>query len=282
METISCDFIIAGAGVAGLAASQYASRSGLHTVLLDASLPGGQALHIVDLENYPSVYPSISGTNFVNSMQEQALAFGAKIIQANILSVDKIENYFHVHTNNGTYIAPAFLIATGAEHRKLGTPGEKEFSAKGVSYCAVCDGPFFQGKDIVVVGGGDSACSEALYLSTIAKTVTLVHRRNTFRADFSLTQKVQSNSKINILFNTVVKEIRGSTTVQSVLLENVQTQKTFEQNAHAVFISIGMNPRTQLFDNLPKDEQGFFKTNEKMETLVPGLYCAGDVRSKPF
>jgi thioredoxin reductase (NADPH) len=282
MEKVSCDYIIVGAGAAGLASAQYSARSGLQTIVFDLSGPGGQTLQIAELENYPGVYPAVSGDEFISTMRSQAESFGAKIIQSAILSIDKVGSRFIVHTSKTDYDAPAVLVATGAEHRILGVPGEKELTGAGVSYCAVCDGPFFRKKNIIVVGGGDSACSEALYLATLSPSVMLLHRRAQLRADKSLTERVQNSKNITIRYNTVVKEIRGSGHVESVLIEDSETGSQTELPADAVFVFVGMKPRTQLIDTLPKDASGFVVTNEKMETGIPGLYCAGDVRAKSF
>ena len=215
-------------------------------------------------------------------MKKQAEAFGARIIHSKIDSIDKIKNTFCVHTESGEYSSFALLIATGAEHRSLGVPGEKELTGRGVSYCATCDGPFFRNKAIVVVGGGDSACTEALYLATLSPHVTLVHRKSEFRAQYAVVEKVKNEKNIRIKYNTLVKEIRGNGRVQSVLLEDTNTGIASELPVDAVFIFVGMKARTELFEMLPKDKSGYIVTNEKMETIMPGLYCAGDVRAKPF
>ena len=282
METISCDYIIVGAGSAGLASAQYAARAGLRTVVFDPLGPGGQVLQIFDLENYPGVFPAVTGSDFIDTMKKQAESFGARIVQAKIDSIDKIKNTFYVHTEIGEYSSFALLIATGAEHRILGVPGEKELTGRGVSYCATCDGPFFRNKAVVVVGGGDSACTEALYLASLSPHITLVHRKAQFRAEYAVVEKVKNDKNIKVKYNTVVKEIRGNGRVQSVLLEDTETGDETELPADAVFIFVGMKARTELFDTLPKDGAGYIVTNEKMETIVPGLYCAGDVRAKPF
>ena len=282
METISCDYIIVGAGSAGLASAQYAARAGLRTVVFDPLGPGGQVLQIFDLENYPGVFPAVTGSDFIDTMKKQAESFGARIVQAKIDSIDKIKNTFYVHTEIGEYSSFALLIATGAEHRMLGVPGEKELTGRGVSYCATCDGPFFRNKAVVVVGGGDSACTEALYLASLSPHITLVHRKAQFRAQYAVVEKVKNDKNITVKYNTVVKEIRGNGRVQSVLLEDTETGDETELSVDAVFIFVGMKARTELFDMLPKDGAGYIVTNEKMETIVPGLYCAGDVRAKPF
>ena len=282
MENVSCDYIIAGAGAAGLASAQYASRSGLQTIVLDLAGPGGQALQIIELENYPGIYPPVRGDEFISVMQKQAESFGTRIIPAEVLSIDKIGQVFHVRTAKTDYAASALLIATGAEHRTLGVPGEKEFTGAGVSYCAVCDGPFFRGKNIIVVGGGDSACTEALYLSTLSEHVMILYRGAKLKADKTTVDRVLANKNITVRYNTVVKEIRGTKRVESVVMEDTGSGSSSEQPADAVFVFIGMNPRTELVDMLAKDEAGCIITNDRMETAVPGLFCAGDVRSKSF
>ena len=279
------DFIIIGAGAAGLSAAQYASRAGLKTLVIDQSLPGGQVLNIMHLENYPGLFPSVDGASFIGSMEEQAKAFGAEIIQTSVSSIDKIGNDFLVNTSSGLYRSLTLLLATGAGHRKLNVPGEKEFEGRGVSYCATCDGPFFRNKNVVVVGGGDSACDEAMYLSTICSHVTVVHRKSSFRAQKAVAERVLTNPKISVEFNSVVKEIRGDKKVSSIIITQNQSDCTStekEISCDGVFIFVGMIPRTELFEILRKDESGYIVTDEKMATLVPGLFAAGDVRSKPF
>lgn len=282
METLTYDFIIIGAGPAGLAAAQYASRAALKTLLIDESIPGGQALNIFTLENYPGLYPAVSGADFITSAEEQAKSFGTEIIQTLISTVDKIGTDFVVDTRTARYSAPALLLATGAEHRKLNVPGEKEFSGRGVSYCATCDGPFFRNKRILVAGGGDSACDEATYLATLSNKVTMVHRRNQFRAQKAVAERVLSNPNINVKFNKTIAEIRGEGKVTSVVLKDTVTGEEEIFETDSVFIFVGMIPRTSLFEILPVDEAGYIKTDENMHTIIPGLYAAGDVRSKSF
>lgn len=276
------DFIIIGAGAAGLSAAQYGARSGLSTLVIDLASSGGQALNIFKLENYPGVFPAVKGNDFISNMQAQAEKFGAKIIQTKVGSIDKIGKKFIIKTDNGEYKSTALLIATGAEHRKLNVPGEKEFYGAGVSYCATCDGPFFKNKKIVVVGGGDSACDEAFYLASLTDNVLLVHRRMQLRAQKAVQEKVLNNEHITVRYNTVVKEIKGERKVKSVVLENVETHETTELPCDAVFVFAGMKPRTDLVEMLPRDDVGYLITNYRMETAIPGLYAAGDVRAKPF
>lgn len=307
------DILIIGAGIAGLSAGIYASRSGMKTIILDDSGGGGQALEIASLENYPGIFPAVHGYELAEKLVAQAKSFGAEIRQTSAVSIEfvssknvnenKAENSafscsssdfrsdfrFIVKTRSSkdSFIeAKALIYATGAEHAKLNVQGEKEFEGKGVSYCAVCDGPFFRGKNVVVVGGGDSACSEALYLSGIAAHIDLVHRRNEFRAAKTLSERILSSENISVHFETKIKKIKGNTNVQSVEIENVKSGGTENIPADAVFVCVGMNPKNQILENLAekleKDKNGYFTTDEKMATKIPGLFIAGDVRSKPL
>ena len=282
MENTDFDFIIIGAGPAGLTAAQYSSRANISTLLIDQGLLGGQVTNISGLENYPGVFPAVNGFSFIATMKEQAETFGARIVQTIVSSVDKVDGRFLVRTSSGDFRSRTLLLATGAEHRKLGVRGEEEFAGRGVSYCATCDGPFFRGKDVVVVGGGDSACDEATYLSSLCSHVTVVHRKAQFRAQKAVAERVLGNPKITVRFNSVVSEIKGDGKVGSVELTDTKSGAREELPASAVFIFVGMAPRTNLFSTLKTDEGGYIITNEDMETLVPGLYAAGDVRSKSF
>lgn len=276
------DFVVVGAGAAGLTAAQYGARSGLDTLLIDSSDAGGQALNIFTLENFPGFFPAVKGRTFIDNMQAQAQSFGAEIALARVKSIDKIKNQFIIKTDKGSVSCYTVLIATGAEHRKLGAKGESEFNGRGVSYCATCDGPFFRGGKIFVVGGGDSALEEAFYLSSLTDQVILVHRRDQFRAQKAIQQKIKKNKNITVIFNTEIAQIKGGQKVESVVLKDTVSGEKVEQTADAVFIFVGMNPRTDLVSMLRKDEGGYLITNYRMETSVPGMYAAGDVRAKPF
>ena len=280
-ETEKFDYVIIGAGCAGLASAQYAARGGLSVLVLDLAGAGGQVLQIADLENYPGVFPSVDGATYMMTMKKQAESFGAKIVQAQVLSIDKTGGSFLVKTKKASYEATCLCIATGAIHRNLEVPGEKELSGRGVSYCATCDGPFFRNKKIVVVGGGDSACSEAIYLSTISGDVSIIHRRDKFRAQQAVIDKMLE-AGVKPVYDSVVKSINGQGRVQSVTIENVKTGEQSELSTDAVFIFTGMLPQTDLVEMLPKDPSGYILTDENMETSVPGLFAAGDVRSMPF
>ena len=279
MDIQNYDYIIIGAGPAGLAGAQYAARGGLKTLVLDSG--STQVLQISELENYPGVFPLVNGADFMEKMKNQAESFGAKIVIANVTSIDKTGSEFVVSTSKNLYKAPSVCLATGAVHKNLGIPGEKEFTGRGVSYCAVCDGPFFKNKKIFVVGGGDSACSEAIYLSTISNDVKIIHRRDSFRAQKAVSDKMISKGVVPV-FDTVVKSINGSSKVESLTLQNVKTGQVFEEPADAVFIFTGMIPQNNLVEILKKDENGYILTDEKMETSMPGLFAAGDIRSKSF
>ncbi|MDE5898547.1 MAG: thioredoxin-disulfide reductase [Treponemataceae bacterium] len=282
------DFLIIGAGAAGMTAALYGARSGLRTLVIDEAGSGGQALQITQLENYPGVFPAVSGAQLFDAMQAQAAAFGARTLQTRASSVDKKDGRFLVRTGGGDISAAAVLLATGADHRHLGVPGEQEFFGRGVSYCAVCDGPFFRNKRIAVVGGGDSACSEALYLAELASHVTLVHRRGELRAQKVLADRIFAHPKISVRFHSTVQEIRGGATpedaevVRSVALRSTADGSEEQLEADAVFIFVGMKPRTELFEFIRTDAAGYVLTDESMATDVPGLFCAGDVRAKPL
>lgn len=281
MDEFNFDFVIIGAGPAGLAAAQYASRGGLSAAVLESAAIGGQVMQIMDLENYPGIFPQVNGIEFINNMKNQAETFGAKFFSVNVSSIDKQGDFFIVKTKDKVFKSYALLIATGAIHRNLDVKGEKEFSGRGVSYCAVCDGPFFKNKNIYVVGGGDSACSEAIYLSSLSPNVSIIHRRDSFRAQKAVVDKMLSCG-VKPIYDSVVKEIKGSVKVESIVLQNVKTNEETELSADAIFIFTGMIPQTALVEMLPKDEGGYIVTNEQMQTVIPGLYAAGDVRSKSF
>ncbi len=281
METQTFDYIIIGAGPAGLSSAQYAARSGLKTIVLEGMGPGGQVAQIFELENYPGVFPAVNGFDFVETLRKQAEAFGAQIKQVQVTSIDKTGKDFIIQTKDTTYSAPALCIATGAVHKNLGVPGEEELKGRGVSYCATCDGPFFRNKKIVVIGGGDSACSEAIYLASLSKDVTIVHRRNEFRAQKALVDKMLK-AGVKPVYDSVVKQINGQNKVESITLENVKTGEQSQLECAAVFIFAGMAPQTDLVDMIKKDISGYIMTDENMQTSIPGLYAAGDVRSKPF
>ncbi len=276
------DLVIIGAGPGGLAAAQYGARANLSVLVIEEMAPGGQALVIDDLENYPGVSGHISGIDFSQTMEKQARDFGAEFITATARSIKKEKNVFHIETSKGSFTSYAVILSTGSKNKLLGIPGEKEFTGRGVSYCATCDGPFFKGKKILVVGGGDAACDEASYLSNLSDKIIMIHRRDRFRAQKALADRVLHNPNIEVRFNHVLKEIKGTMKVSTVVFENTLTKETYEEEMDAVFIFIGTMPQTALVPDLPKDEAGYVLTNQRMETEVEGLYAVGDVRATPF
>jgi len=274
------DVIIAGAGPAGMTAAVYTSRANMSTLMLERGIPGGQMANTEEIENYPG-FGSILGPDLSTKMFEHAQQFGAEYAYGEIKEVRDEEPYKRVIAGDKEYLAKSVIITTGAEHRLLGAPGEKELSGRGVSYCAVCDGAFFRGKELVVVGGGDSAVEEAVFLTRFASKVTIVHRRDQFRAQKILQKRALENEKISVIWDSQVKEIRGDGKVQSVLLENVKTNEQSELATDGVFIYVGMDPLTEAVSNLGITNQaGYVLTDEKMKTQVKGVFAAGDVREK--
>jgi thioredoxin reductase (NADPH) len=296
--TAADDLIIIGAGPAGLTAAQYGARAGLRTLVLERLAPGGQVLNIDALENYPGnvelrdgegrPVPPRTGYEFSGDLHRQAEDFGARFLMAEAAALVKEGDFFAVTLGDGgTRRAPAVILAAGAVHRTLGVPGEAEFTGRGVSYCAACDGPFFRNKRIVVVGGGDAACDEAQYLSRLSSQVLLLHRRDRFRAQKSLVERTLNNPNIEVRFNTIVREIRGGQKVDSLLLEQSDnagkgTGKTYGEDAEGVFIFAGTLPQNALAPGAAKDGAGYIITNQRMESSIPGLFVAGDLRSGPF
>jgi thioredoxin reductase (NADPH) len=287
------DLIIIGAGPAGLTAAQYGARSNFSVLVLEQLAPGGQALLIDVLENYPGIAPGKTGFEFSEDLHRQAESFGAKFLTEEAAALNKEGEIFTISLGNGgTRTARTVILATGAKHRKLGIPGENELYGRGVSYCATCDGPFFKNKRIFVVGGGDAACDEAQYLSRLTNQVILIHRRERFRAQKALADRVLHNPNISVRFNTVMKEIRadksGSKKVGSVILETQGKPGIFEEDADAVFIFTGTVPQTSLVSGVngslraEMDETGYIITDQRMAASVPGLFAAGDVRAAPF
>lgn len=277
------DMLIIGAGAAGLAAAQYGARSNLDVLVVEEMAPGGQALLISDLENYPGFPKPVNGFQFAMDMQKQAENFGAKFMTASVKSLKKENDVFIMETSKETIEAKTVVLATGAKHRHLEVPGEEEFAGRGVSYCATCDGPFFKNKKILVAGGGDAACDEAVYLSKLTDTVVLVHRRDRFRAQKAIADKVLNNVNIEVRFNTVVKEIKGDEKkMNRILLAKTDSDEEYEEDFDALFVLVGSIPQTQLVPDLEKNEAGYVKTNDHMESSVKGLYAVGDVRDTLF
>jgi thioredoxin reductase (NADPH) len=283
------DLVVVGGGAAGLTAAQYGARANLSTLLVEEMAPGGQALLIDGLENYPGIPVPVNGYDFAESLRSQAERFGASFLTASVSSLRKLERRFVLATTEGEIGALAVVIATGSKHRHLGVPGEEAFSGRGVSYCATCDGPFFKGRRIFVVGGGDAACDEAMFLAKLTDKVVLVHRKDRFRAQRAVAERVLHNPNIEVRFNTTIAEIRGEKKVSSVILESTADASRREEAADAVFVFVGSIPQTGLVHSehdgglgVELDEAGFIVTDERMATSEAGLFAAGDVRATPF
>lgn len=269
--------LILGSGPAGLSAALYAARADLQPVLLTGMELGGQVSLTYTVENYPGFPDGVGGNELVEKFQKQAERFGAKIEMDTATSVDLSQRPFRVETYNTAYLADALIITTGATPRHLDVPGERELTGRGVSYCATCDGWFFKDKEVVVVGGGDSALEEGIFLTRYAKSVTVIHRRDEFRAGAVLQKRAAENSKIKFVFNSVVNEIVGKDAVTKVVLKNTQTGQLSELNTDGVFIFIGHHPNTQLFEGkLEMDSLGYIKVDALMHTSIPGVFAAGE------
>ncbi|WP_185183994.1 thioredoxin-disulfide reductase [Bacillus subtilis] len=275
------DVIIIGAGPAGMTAAVYTSRANLSTLMIERGIPGGQMANTEDVENYPG-FESILGPELSNKMFEHAKKFGAEYAYGDIKEVIDGKEYKVVKAGSKEYKARAVIIATGAEYKKIGVPGEKELGGRGVSYCAVCDGAFFKGKELVVVGGGDSAVEEGVYLTRFASKVTIVHRRDKLRAQSILQARAFDNEKVDFLWNKTVKEIHEENgKVGNVTLVDTVTGEESEFKTDGVFIYIGMLPLSKPFENLGiTNEEGYIETNDRMETKVEGIFAAGDIREK--
>ena len=276
------DVIIVGAGPAGLAAGIYAGRSQLRTVVLDQMMPGGQLLITEQIENYPGFYDGITGFELSEKLRVHAEKFGAVIENGQTVSSVKLDgDLFVVGTEGGEIKGKTLIWAAGSIAKKLNIPGEAEFVGRGVSYCAVCDGAFFKDRTVTVVGGGDSALEEALYLTKFASKVYLIHRRDKFRAVRIIQDRVERNEKIEPVFNKIVVSINGTQFVESLTLKDTTTGETTELPVDGVFIFIGNEPNVAPVIHLVETtEQGFIITDEEMGTKTPGLFAAGDVRHK--
>lgn len=275
------DVIIIGAGPAGMTAAVYTSRANLSTLMLERGIPGGQMANTEDVENYPG-FETILGPELSNKMFEHAKKFGAEYAYGDVKEIIDGEEYKTIRAGSKEFKTRSIIIGTGAEYKKLGVPGEKELGGRGVSYCAVCDGAFFKNKELVVVGGGDSAVEEGVYLTRFASKVTIVHRRDALRAQKILQQRAFDNEKVDFLWNHTVKEIHGENNkVNKLTLVSTETGEEREFAADGVFIYVGMLPLNAPFVDLGiTNEAGYVETNALMETKVPGIFAAGDVREK--
>ncbi len=283
MQTYEFDTVILGGGPAGLAAAIYASRGAVSTALIDISMMGGQPSNYLELENYPG-FPIIGGYDLMEKFEEHADKFGVqKFPMQEIERVDLVSNSKVIVTKEAEFKAKTVIIATGAQPMKLGVPGEKEFVGRGVSYCAVCDGAFYNGKTVAVVGGGNSAVEEAMYLTKFAEKVYVIHRRDELRADKIVQERAFKNEKLEFIWNSVVKEIKGDDLVHTVVLENVKSKEISNLSVNGVFPYIGIVPNVENFSGqVEQDAGGFIITDETMKTSIEGVYAVGDVRKTPL
>jgi thioredoxin reductase (NADPH) len=251
-------------------------------LVLEQMASGGQALIIGSIENYPGLSDPLSGFEFSQRMEQQAARFGAEIMSATVSVVRREGEAFRIETDREPLSALAVVLATGAKHRHLGAPGEQELAGRGVSYCATCDGPLFKGKRVLVVGGGDSACDEAMYLANLASAVVVVHRRGQFRAQKTLADRTVAHPKIEVRFHTEVRRILGEAKVNGARLVETTGGREYDEPVDAVFVAVGSIPQTGTVPDVRLDEGGYVVTDQRMETSIPGLFAAGDVRSSPF
>lgn len=278
------ELIIVGGGPAGLTSAIYSARALIDTLVIEKMLPGGQPVLTTFIENYPGFPEGISGPELAERLESQAGKFGAKIITSRpVLNISRKEEGFEVKTESNSFWGKAVIVATGTSPRKLNVPGEEEFTGRGVSYCAVCDGAFYRDRVVAVVGGGDSAMDESIYLTRFASKVFVIHRRNQLRAEKILQERAFSNPKISFIWDTVVQSIEGDRKVELLKLKNVKTGEISELKVDGIFVYIGSNPNSSMVKDLVElDENGFIITDDCMKTSVPGLFAAGDVRNTNF
>ena len=278
------DVLVLGSGPAGYTAAIYAARAGLEPGLISGYQPGGQLTITTEVENYPGFREAIMGPDLMDRMREQAAHHGTELINGEVERVDLSVRPFRVWADGTLYEARALIVATGASARLLGLPSEQAFMGFGVSACATCDGPFFKGRRVMVVGGGDTAMEEATFLTRFAPKVTLVHRRDEFRASRIMVDRADRNEKLHYVLNAVVDEIIGDVKVEALRLRSTVTDETWEVPADGVFVAIGHDPNTSLFvDQLDHDAQGYLVTKPgTTETNIPGVFAAGDVQDHVY
>ena len=274
------ELVIIGAGPAGLTAAIYGRRAGLDVLVLEKGIPGGQITSTAEIENWPGI-PMISGEELARAFREHAEKFSPKFMEADVKEISIEAGKKLIITDKGSIEAEAVIVATGASFRKLGCPGEAEFTGRGVSYCAVCDGAFFEDQVIAVVGGGNTAVEEADYLTRFASKVYIIHRRDSLRADRAVVEKAMSNPKIEPVWNSIVEKIDGEDMVEKVVIKNVKTGESSELPVAGVFVFVGMDPNSEFVKDLVETKDGgWIVTDEKLETSVEGIFAAGDVRDK--
>ena len=271
--------IIIGGGPAGLTAGLYLARSRFDTLLIEKGIVGGQITNAERVENYPGFPKGVSGIELGQLIHEQATGYGLETLLAEVTEVAPDQKHNLVNTSEGNFVAESIIIASGAQFRRLEVPGEGKYVGRGVSYCATCDGPLFKGKPLAVIGGGDSAVTEALYLTKFASSVKLIHRRSQLRAGKIFEERATAEPKIEFIWDTVVTQIEGDAVVRKLTLKNTRNDRISVLEVSGVFVAIGSRPNsTQWQGVLPLDEEGYIITNELMETKIPGIFAAGDVR----
>jgi thioredoxin reductase (NADPH) len=274
------DVVIVGGGPGGLTAGMYSARSELKAICLEKMIPGGQIVNTELVEDYPG-FESISGRELAKKFENHAIKFGLKITYDTVSKIKFDGRYRIIEGDNDTYKAKAVIIGTGGQPRKLDVPGEEEFGGKGVSYCAICDGPFFKGQIIAVVGGGDAAVEEGMYLTKFGSKVYIIHRRNQLRAKKIIQRRAFANPKIEFIWDSVIAKINGDDTIKSIDIKNVKSGKITNMKVGALFPFIGFIPNSNLFDfEIEKDPNGYIIVNEFMQTSVEGIYAIGDVRKQ--
>ncbi|HOD53215.1 MAG TPA: thioredoxin-disulfide reductase [Candidatus Cloacimonadota bacterium] len=275
------DVAIIGAGPAGLSAAIYAARGGLKTIVFEKGLIGGQIVVTADVENYPGFEETLSGFEIMEKMRLQTLKFNAVIREESVKGIAFEGLCKVIETDENQYRVKSIIIATGAHPRKLNVPGEEKFTGRGVSYCATCDGALYRNKIVAVNGGGDSAVEEALFLTRFAEKVYIIHRRDSLRAVHAIQERAFKNPKIEFIWDTVVQEVNGDKQVESLTLFNKKNNEVTQLPVHGLFIYVGIIPNNDLFESrITLDTQGFIITNDDMETNIPGVYAAGDIRKK--
>jgi thioredoxin reductase (NADPH) len=275
------DVVVIGAGPAGLSAGLYASRAKLSTLLIEKMYPGGQAANTYIIENYPGFAEGITGSELADRLKVQAEKFGAELINGDVKELKKLDDRFLINMKRDSLEARSVILAMGAEPRKLGVKGENEFVGRGVSYCATCDGAFYMNKPIIMVGGGDTAIEEALFLTRFASQITVIHRRNELRATKILQDRAFSNEKINFVWDSVVEEIKGKDALEEVVVKNVKTGELKSVYGAGIFVAIGYTPNNDLVKDLVElDDNGYVITDDRMNTSLPGVFAAGDLRQK--
>ncbi|MDO8341321.1 MAG: thioredoxin-disulfide reductase [Candidatus Woesebacteria bacterium] len=272
------DVAIIGSGPAGLTAGVYTVRGAASTVILGGETWGGQLMLTSMVDNFPGFSDGIMGPSLMENMKKQALRFGAEFISKNVTEVDFSKSPFKLTTSDSDFLAKTVIIATGAETKWLEIPGEKELIGRGISSCAPCDAPFFKEKDVLVIGGGDSAMEEALVLTKFASRVTLIHRRSEFKASKAMQEKVFANKKISVIWNTEILEVIGSTKFEGLKVKNITSNEVSEIKAGGVFVAIGHTPSSEIFKGkIELDEKGYIKVHSGTKTNIPGVFVSGDV-----